>query len=68
MKRVMKIVKDGTKLRVLVKEVDTSKPKIEMVGHEYRFNNRIVADKSFSALEFSKAIGFDFRKGDIDWE
>ena len=41
---------------------------IEIVGHEYKFNSRIVGDKSFSAYEFSQLVGFDFKKGEIEWK
>lgn len=67
-KNKMKVVKDGAKVRVIVAEVDTARKAIEIVGHEYKFNSRIVGDKSFSAYEFSQLIGFDFKKGEIEWK
>ena len=67
-KNKMKVVKNGAKVRVIVTEVDTSRKAIEIVGHEYKFNSRIVGDKSFSAYEFSQLVGFDFKKGEIEWK
>ena len=67
-KNKMKVVKDGAKVRVIVTEVDASRKAIEIVGHEYKFNSRIVGDKSFSAYEFSQLVGFDFKKGEIEWK
>ena len=67
-KNKMKVVKDGAKVRVIVTEVDTARKAIEIVGHEYKFNSRIVGDKSFSAYEFSQLVGFDFKKGEIEWK
>ena len=68
LKNEMKIVKDGSKIRVIVKEVDTSAPPVKIVGHIYQFNSKIVEDKSFSAFEFSNLLGFNFKKGDIEWD
>ena len=69
-KNKIKVVKDGAKLRVIVTEVDESRPAVELVGHEYRFNSAIVADKSFSAVKFAQLIGFglDFKRGEISWK
>ena len=63
----MKIVKDGSKIRVIVNKVDTSAPAVQIVGHEYQFNSEIIRDQSFSAYEFSQLLGFGFPKGDIEW-
>lgn len=63
----MKIVKDGSKIRFIVVEVDTSRPAVQVIGHTYSFNSKIVADKSFSADEFSKQVGFNFKKGELEW-
>ena len=69
-KNKIKVVKDGAKLRVIITEVDESRPAIELVGHEYKFNSTIVGDKSFSAIEFVRLIGFgfDFKRGEIEWK
>ena len=69
-KNKIKVVKDGAKLRVIITEVDESRPAIELVGHEYKFNSAIVGDKSFSAVEFVQLIGFgfDFKRGEIEWK
>ena len=67
-KNEMKIVKDGAKIRVIVNEVDNDYPPITVVGHVYVFNSRVVADKSFSTDEFTKAIGFKFNKGEVEWK
>lgn len=63
----MKIVKDGSKVRVIVTAVDTSAPPVQVVGHIYKFNSEIIRDKSFSAFEFSQLLGFELSKGDIEW-
>lgn len=63
----MKIVKDGSKMRVIVSAVDTSAPPVQVVGHIYKFNSEIIEDVSFSAFEFSQLLGFGFLKGDIEW-
>ena len=68
LKNEMKVVKDGSKIRVIVKSVDTSAPPVRIEGHIYKFNSEIVADKSLSAYEFSQAMGFNFNKGDIEWK
>lgn len=66
-KNKMKIVKDGSKIRVIVNKVDTGAPVVQVVGHEYQFNSKIICDQSFSAYEFSQMLGFGFLKGDIEW-
>lgn len=63
----MKIVKDGPKIRVIVNQVDTSRPAVERDGMVYVFNGQIIEDLRYSADEFSKLIGLKVAKGKIKW-
>lgn len=68
MKKELKIIKDGSKIRIIVNEVDENYPAAMVVGHVYVFNSRIITDKSFSISEFTNLIGCSFNKHEVSWK
>lgn len=36
------VIRDGSNTLILLWEIDTTRPKVAVVGHEYQFNTRLV--------------------------
>lgn len=50
-------VRDGNKYLEIIREVDTSKPKCWVDGHEYKFNSTLISMNEVSKDVYDRNVG-----------